>query len=217
MPKFTTPAEVFGFLTSDIEGYEEDYYQIGKAVVELGYTDKVDLWKRGFNIGIRVPEEKEYAEIGKDFKNNQRTHNGKAFGEQCHLVAQQVFNKPDIEVIERVALAIEAGELVDEFGNRLGFNMGVWHQSRVNSPEVKDMSGHNCGSVACLGGWVEAVTRTRTLSVNEGKAIGLTPFQAARLFYPRRMWSRTQEESVAMLRSMKDGGLPKWSDLNGKD
>lgn len=59
----------------------------------------------------------------------------------------------NVENILRVADAIEQHSIPD-----LGFNMGVFRsKADPTDPSGVDLTGHNCGTVACIAGWAEAV------------------------------------------------------------
>lgn len=66
--------------------------------------------------------------------------------------------------ILKVADAIEQHTIAD-----LGFNMVMWRQfARDDAP---DMSGHNCGTTACVAGWACAVLLNDLEAVD---ALGMT-------------------------------------------
>lgn len=113
-----------------------------------------------------------------------------------------------------VADAIEAGS------DTLGFNMGDWFG--LVFPENKDYidhSGHNCGTVACIGGWTVKLFGEITEAVDfEGEArdlLGLDDTQGHRLFYAggidaRRFTSIQPAHAVRVLRHLAATGEVDW-------
>lgn len=120
--------------------------------------------------------------------------------------------------ILKVADAIERGRVARK---RLGFNMATWADDGKGGPATPDRSGHNCGTVACIGGWVDAV-RLRTTDActimdadSEGTVefLGITQDQAANLFFPRGFsgGKHTPAQAVRVLRHLAETGEVDWS------
>lgn len=88
----------------------------------------------------------------------------------------------------------------------LGFNMNWWEiESDDNS--ARDMSGHNCGTIACIGGWTERLFP----GVEASETLGLTGSQARALFYPDGHFDATPDKAVAVLRHLAETGEVDWS------
>lgn len=109
----------------------------------------------------------------------------------------------NIEAITKLADALEAHTL------DLGFNMMHW---KITSGDPKDLSGHNCGTTACIGGWA-----CKLLANNDDPTfelaqdlLGLTEDQATWLFIgmfsPKWMPDITLAEAVSALRHMAELG-----------
>jgi len=128
----------------------------------------------------------------------------------------------------RLANAIE-GHALD-----LGFNMTFWvtrvgrDSSTHHGDEIVDHSGHNCNTVACIGGWVDAliladagapISRSAIEDVPsyDGKDfLDLTPEQFFQLTSPKQKiagpWEDiTQEKAVRVLRHLAETGKVDWS------
>lgn len=88
--------------------------------------------------------------------------------------------------ILKVADAIEQHSVVE-----LGFNMGVGIEDLADCGG-RDMSGHSCGTVACIAGWTAVALRgfgvkhTPWMQVHAAaiEQLGLTQSLATALFYP---------------------------------
>lgn len=103
--------------------------------------------------------------------------------------------------ILKVADAIEQHSIPD-----LGFNMGWWNEHVGGQ---NDMSGHDCDTCACIGGWTEAVLRSHDAT----ESLGITPGDARSLFYPQvtHAWVATPAVAVAVLRHLAETGEVDWS------
>lgn len=112
----------------------------------------------------------------------------------------------------KVADAIEQHSIPD-----LGFNMGYWRNSvhYIDRP-VRDLSGHNCGTVACIGGWTEAVLGDPVRDLGKaGELLQLDPDRAGMLFCPDGWHTDnakfTTARAVAVLRHLAETGEVDWS------
>jgi hypothetical protein len=118
-----------------------------------------------------------------------------------------------------VADAIEAQRFP-----RLGFNMRwLFLKREPRRPDEIDMSGHDCGTVACIAGWALAVkkgSQPRNAKKAEGEALitaeeylGLNQYEAHALFFPPERHERdiTPSEAVAVLRHLAETGEVDWS------
>ena len=104
----------------------------------------------------------------------------------------------------RVADAIEKHEI-----EGLGFNMSFWVE---NASRDLDLSGHGCGTVACIGGTAEvlrlgdvkAASASWQGEENAAEWLGLSPSQANILFFsmPSGIWFQHVQpaQAVATLR-----------------
>jgi len=120
------------------------------------------------------------------------------------------------EMILKVADAIEAAAK-PEAKPTLGFNMGDWVSNRHY-----DVSGHFCGTTACIAGWTLAVSgqelsaedSAQYLGIrNEAEAIlGLSCDKAEDLFvnYPD-FSDPTPSQAAAVLRHLAETGEVNWS------
>lgn len=120
---------------------------------------------------------------------------------------------PNVENILKVADAIERHTIAE-----LGFNMA----SFVGVGET-DLSGHNCGTTACIGGWAAALATGDIHAGDDMSAaeiarwLGLTYHEAGALFYA---WDRHDtvafeeiqpERAVAVLRNLAATGEVDWN------
>lgn len=109
--------------------------------------------------------------------------------------------------ILKVADAIEQASVPD-----LGFNMNVWN-ARADTWGVTDLSGHNCKTVACVGGWTCAVFGFhRHDDFEAADALGLTNQEAHLLFYPsgEAAYTATPAQAAACLRHLAETGEVNW-------
>ena len=113
----------------------------------------------------------------------------------------------NVENILKVADAIEQHSIPD-----LGFNMAEWHSKAYE--DAPDRSGHDCGTVACIGGWTEAV-------LNNGKefpswedvgaCLGLGAIDSEQLFFGNGCNTRTTlAQAVRTLRHLAATGKVNW-------
>jgi len=120
----------------------------------------------------------------------------------------------NVENILKVADAIEQHSIPE-----LGFNMGEWvGDANVNQP---DMSGHNCGTVACIAGWTCAVltddiNKVYDLDYRElGALLGINYDQAKSLFIPSYAGVRLsligQDQAIRTLRNLAITGNVDWT------
>lgn len=95
------------------------------------------------------------------------------------------------------------------------FNMGLWEK---HTP--------SCGTVACIGGWIQTLFTdgTREIgSIEAGKLIGIDYDQATSLFYPETdngdltdlAWKATPAQAVRVLDHLKETGKVDWSVMDG--
>ncbi len=117
----------------------------------------------------------------------------------------------NVENILKVADAIEQHSIPD-----LGFNMRRWRdRAGASSP---DLSGHGCGTVACIGGTAEAMFPKKLAE----DALGLTHEQSKALFFAvdgtgnrvisdEEFGSITPSQAAAVLRHLAATGEVDWS------
>lgn len=55
----------------------------------------------------------------------------------------------NVERVRELATAIRTASLVER---DVGFNMSVFNET-IERADCADMTGHNCGTVACVAGW----------------------------------------------------------------
>lgn len=120
----------------------------------------------------------------------------------------------NVENILKVAAAIEDAAKPGA-KPKVGFNMGVWHDTGD-----ADQTGHNCGTVCCIGGWTNFLFADDPMQVGMQeamKSLGLGPLPADDLFCPPRSqyagsWdSITPAHAVAVLRHLAATGKVDWS------
>lgn len=111
----------------------------------------------------------------------------------------------------------------------LGFNMDTY----LNSVD-KDISGHNCGTVACIAGWTtflfdprgrlrsparaskdaiaanNSSTRTGDFHNTAGDILGLTEIEANELFLPSAFDDPTPAQAAKVLRHLAETGEVEW-------
>jgi hypothetical protein len=128
------------------------------------------------------------------------------------------------DVINAVADAIARSELATE--RSIGFNMATFWAEDGN---FDDMTGHSCGTVACIAGWttqmfdengVRLVRPEAKWSWRNGSAfqvaasaMGIGCVAANELFTPSRVAldDVTQCQAVAVLRNLAENGVVDWS------
>jgi hypothetical protein len=113
--------------------------------------------------------------------------------------------------ILKVADAIEQHSIPD-----LGFNMAAWYGS-----EDADLSGHRCGTVACIAGWTMAVLAPDKLhddwgSAMPGALLGLAFDQHRQLFIPQGddchgAYDATPAVAAKLLRILAITGKVDWN------
>ncbi|MGV8950113.1 MAG: hypothetical protein ACOH2M_03345 [Cypionkella sp.] len=119
------------------------------------------------------------------------------------------------ENILKVADAIEQHSIAD-----LGFNMGGWVS--IATSAAPDMSGHNCGTVACVAGWACAVIlndleATESMDMADiGALMGLDGDQSFDLFIGQRREEPdlklvSQDQAVRTLRNLAVTGEVDWT------
>lgn len=114
------------------------------------------------------------------------------------------------ENILKVADAIEQHSIPT-----LGFNMNWWgYTFDPTKPENQkhDKSGHNCGTVACIGGWTETLFKT----TDARSALELPTSVATQLFYPDQngapqAYEATPVHAVRVLRHLAETGKVDWA------
>lgn len=111
------------------------------------------------------------------------------------------------ENILKVADAIEQHSIPD-----LGFNMGVVHGNA--NPGLRDLSGHNCGTVACIAGWTHQVFKTGGHTISPaGYVLGLNEQESEALFLPEG-WADDEigpQQAVRTLRHLAATGEVDWT------
>ena len=118
------------------------------------------------------------------------------------------------ENILRVANAIEKGELVKR---GIGFNMALWCKHRVGwFSDIPDMTGHDCGTVACIGATAGIIFGLEDDEPRLLKKLGLRSDQRDKLFLPAidevGPWCDiTTARAVAVLRHLAETGEVDWS------
>lgn len=118
-----------------------------------------------------------------------------------------------------VADAIEQHTIED-----LGFNMALWAGEPEDYPAAIDKSGHNCGTVACIGGTADALRLKTTdpevlLSANVSdteKWLGIDSKTAASLFFmdgegPTALAKVSASQAVRTLRHLAATGNVDWT------
>ena len=113
----------------------------------------------------------------------------------------------NVENILKVAEAIEQHSIAD-----LGFNMSI--VTGPVRPDRLDMSGHNCGTVACIAGWTNAVFKNASPHTPAAAGyLGLEADQADELFCPEGWMDGDikPEQAVRTLRHLAVSGEVDWS------
>lgn len=127
------------------------------------------------------------------------------------------------ENILKVADAIENHSI-----KWLGFNMASWFDADARHPwSPKDNTNHNCGTVACIGGWAGVLAMGKKTEKSAAKALanlnetriheflGLETEVARSLFLPSHKvvgkWSDiTPAQAVRVLRHLAETGKVNW-------
>ena len=119
----------------------------------------------------------------------------------------------NVENILKVADAIEGHTIPT-----LGFNMLEYTSS--SEAGIEDMSGHNCGTVACIGGWAATLAsdgKVARWTASRWRAaveyLGLEMSEANDLFVPHdlRLSAIEPSQAVAVLRHLAKTGEVDWS------
>ena len=122
------------------------------------------------------------------------------------------------ENILKVADGIEKHSVPD-----LGFNMRFFCIELAEIDDgnegVADHSGHDCGTVACIAGWSNAIrTGGRPEEIDpdeEAEWLGLSQGRADALFFPhlpREEWAAiSQDQAIRTLRHLAETGEVDWS------
>lgn len=108
----------------------------------------------------------------------------------------------------KVADAIETHSI-----KTLGFNMAVW-----DKPYYEDMSGHDCRTCACIGGWTNRVFKRndpRAGSFEAMKILDLSREERNALFFPNDpkllfAYKATPKKAAAVLRHLAATGKVNW-------
>jgi len=122
------------------------------------------------------------------------------------------------ENVLKVADAIEQHSIPE-----LGFNMNYGLVSR--SDNIKDLSGYNCDTVACIAGWCNMLTKPDARFSDFDAArefLGLDPKAASELFYASSQWEFeggdhtyleriTPSKAAVVLRHLAETGEVNWS------
>jgi hypothetical protein len=129
---------------------------------------------------------------------------------------------------------LELADLIEAGNSKLGFNMRDWI-SDTSTDEALDLSGHDCGTTACIGGWAIArwgkSGRCKGTSVPRAQKIARyeSPFDVAKVLLDLdqdtasdlmapdyrlrghgRLGDLTQARAVATLRHLAETGEVKW-------
>jgi|SRR6185437_12340722 len=112
--------------------------------------------------------------------------------------------------IKALIKALESGPVKID-GKKVGFNMNYWID---RAPRSQDRSGHNCGTVACLGGWTDILFNRDGAAINTRDCLGLNYNQGIDLFYPSvsKGWGNiTLPEAITTLKKLLRTGKVDWS------
>lgn len=126
--------------------------------------------------------------------------------------------------IDNVNLLITTLEAIKE-GDERGFNMNVWdnHDGFESYREEDDNSGNDCGTVACMGGWCNALDKSKRIEYwdtekTAGEWLGLEWITAHALFYAYGpngtrydLAFLTLKETLPVLYHLRDTGNVDWS------
>ncbi len=112
----------------------------------------------------------------------------------------------NVENILKVANAIEQHSIPE-----LGFNMFQWYGDDTFH---RDISGHGCGTVACIGGWAGQVLLGNSNCTSQDllDPLGIDKKQASALFFD---WDTTIDvtpaQAVRTLRHLAATGAVNWN------
>lgn len=134
--------------------------------------------------------------------------------------------KRNKKALFQIANAIEHGTLAEE--KDTGFNMSVvWESREGRAISIKDYSGHNCGTVACVAGtasvmfgWSTTLGKNKWGEVQEN--LGLSPTEADELFIPSGHHTQTNrftpKRAAAVIRHFACEDVIDWNlfDKEGK-
>lgn len=131
----------------------------------------------------------------------------------------------NVENILKVAQAIEDAAK-PEAKPAMGFNMDTWCTRLKATDPRKDLTGHACRTVACVGGWTQAVLaekrarhskhhwETDTPATRQAAMLlGLGGDVAEALFFPgyfSRAYDATPAQAVRVLRNLAETGIVDW-------
>lgn len=123
---------------------------------------------------------------------------------------------------------LKLADLIEAGDDKLGFNMNTYGSAGGG---YKDLSGHNCGTVACIAGWTVAAfglsgratkfNAFRAMKTNQGlsahilstKLLGLSGRNAAKLLAPNSVedWNQiTSTVAARCLRNLAETGEVDW-------
>lgn len=97
-------------------------------------------------------------------------------------------------------------------GAESGFNMN-WYMNK----NCNDYSGHKCGTVACIAGWIalrDGQEEPAEWYTKYGaKKLGIDLDLAFKLFSPRRIWAydATPQQAAIVLRHLANTGEVDWN------
>ena len=83
--------------------------------------------------------------------------------------------------VRQLADMLLRGDLATRGKNPIGYNQGTFGSG---ASRFRDMTGHHCGTNACIAGWAKAVWAPRSRNAYESarRVLGLTGEQASELF-----------------------------------
>lgn len=110
---------------------------------------------------------------------------------------------------------LHLADVIEKGSDQLGFNM-AFYEYLTSNPDL-DMSGHKCGTVACIAGWAVHTfppdDRYATAWTAARDQLGLTTFQADQLFEPSvdaAYEKATPEIAAKVLRHLAETGEVEW-------
>lgn len=96
---------------------------------------------------------------------------------------------------------------------KFGFNMHVLRGRAA--PDVPDLTGHECNTVACIAGWTCAAFASRgpsfTADDRATPILALSAEEASRLFYPWGHFDASPIQAARVLRHAAKTGVIDWS------
>lgn len=122
----------------------------------------------------------------------------------------------NVENILRVAQAIEDAAKPDA-KPEIGFCMNWWDHDLDDEDRYygRDMTGHGCGTVCCIGGWTDRLFGETNSEEETAARLGLSPEDGERLFYADELFARmkdiTPTHAVAVLRHLAATGVVDWT------